>query len=157
MKNLKWLLIALLFLNIGNTMAQKRDSLRSFHHGHGMASMYGIPNLTEDQKTKLKELRTPHAKEVLPLKNQLAEKKAHLKTLQTAEKADLKSINSTIDEMTQLQSQIMKKRAAHTQAIRAILTDDQRIAFDMRASAGRKFHQHRRMSGDHGKRDSRSL
>jgi len=152
MKNIKWLLIALLFLNAGGMMAQKMDSAKSSYRGRHMASMYGIPNLTEDQKKKLKELRTPLHKEILPLKNQLAEKKAHLKTLQTAEKADLKSINSTIDEMTLLQSQIMKKRAAHTQAIRAILTDDQRIAFDMRASSGRKFHQHRRMSSEHGKR-----
>ncbi len=142
----------LLFLNAGNMMAQKKDSLKSSHHGHQMASMYGIPNLPEDQKKKIKELKTPLHKEVLPLKNQLAEKKAHLKTLQTAEKADLKSINSTIDEMTQLQSQIMKKNAAHTQAIRSILTDEQRIAFDMRASTGRKFHQHRRMSSEHSKR-----
>jgi Spy/CpxP family protein refolding chaperone len=151
MKNVKWILIVLLFLNMGNTMAQKMDSAKLSHHGHGMA-MYGISNLTEDQKKKIKELKTPLNKEVLPLKNQLAEKKAHLKTLQTAEKADLKSINSTIDEMTQLQSQIMKKHAAHTQAIRSILTDDQRIAFDMRASSGRKFHQHRRMSSEHSKR-----
>ena len=133
-------------------VAQKKDTLRSSHRGHGMHSMYGIPNLTEDQKNKIKELRTPLHKEILPLRNQLDEKKAHLKTLQTAEKADLKSINSTIDEMTPLQSQIMKKHAAHTQAVRALLTDDQRIAFDMRASAGRKFHQHRRMGSEHGKR-----
>ena len=126
-------------------MAQKSDTTKSRHQGHHMATvMYGIPNLTEDQKKKIKELKTPLHKEVLPLRNQLAEKRAHLKTLQTAEKADLKSINSTIDEMSQLQSQIMKRRAAHTQAIRVILTDDQRIAFDMRASSGRKFHQYRR-------------
>jgi len=110
------------------------------------------PQLDGRPKKKLKELRTPHAKEVLPLRNLLAEKKAHLKTLQTAEKADLNAINSTIDEMTQLQSQLMKKNAAHTQAIRKILTDDQRIAFDMRTSSGRKFHQYRRMSSEHSRR-----
>jgi Spy/CpxP family protein refolding chaperone len=151
MKNLKWLLIALLFLNMANTMAQKTDSVKSSHRGR-MASMYGIPNLTEDQEKKLRELRTPHAKEVLPLKNQLSEKRAHLKTLQTVEKADLNAINATIDDMAQLQSQLMKKNAAHTQAIRKLLTDDQRIAFDTRASVGRKFHQHRRMVGDHSRR-----
>jgi Spy/CpxP family protein refolding chaperone len=148
MKNLKWLLITLLFLSSTRMMAQKGDTTKSRHYGHRTA-MYGIPNLTEDQKKKIQDLKTPLHKEILPLKNQLAEKKVHLKTLQTAEKADLKSINSTIDEMTQLQSQIMKKRAAHTQAIRSILTDDQRIAFDMRASSGKKFHHYRKMSSEH--------
>ena len=149
MKNLKWFLITLLFLNASRMMAQKSDTTKSHRHGHHTA-MYGIPDLTEDQKKKIKDLKTPLHKEILPLKNQLAEKKAHLKTLQTADKADLKSINTTIDEMTQLQSQIMKKRAAHTQAVRALLTDEQRIAFDMKASSGRKLHhlphQYRKMS-----------
>jgi Spy/CpxP family protein refolding chaperone len=150
MKNLKWILITLIFLSSTGMMAQKSDTTKSRHHGHHLAqAMYGIPNLTEDQKKKINELKTPLHKEILPLKNQLVEKKAHLKTLQTAEKADLKSINTTIDEMSQLQSQIMKKRAAHTQAVRALLTDEQRIAFDMRASSGRKFHQHKRMNNDY--------
>jgi len=151
MKNLKWIFITLLFLNASRMMAQKSDTTKSHRHGHHTA-MYGIPNLTDDQKKKIKDLRTPLQKEVLPLKNQLAEKRAHLKTLQTADKADLKSINSTIDEMSQLQSQIMKKHAAHTQAVRALLTDEQRVAFDTRASSGRKFHQlhqYSRMSNGH--------
>ena len=155
MKNLKWFLITLLFLNASRMMAQKSDTTKSHRRGHHMA--YGIPNLTEDQKKKIKDLRTPLQKEILPLKNQLAEKKAHLKTLQTADKADLKSINTTIDEMTQLQSQMMKKRAAHTQAVRALLTDEQRVAFDTRASHGKRFHQYHRgyqrgMRNNHGKR-----
>ncbi len=152
MKNLKWLLILLVSLNMGNLMAQKTDSLKLSQHRHRMGSLYGIPNLTDDQKKKLQELRTPHAKEVLPLENQLGEKKAHLRTLQTADKADLVAINSTIDEMAQLQSQLMKKRAAHTQAIRKILTDDQRIAFDMRGGEHGRLYQHRRMSGSHSRR-----
>jgi Spy/CpxP family protein refolding chaperone len=152
MKNVKWIFVTLLFLTIGNTRAQKMDSTKSSRHGHRMTSMYGISNLTDDQKKKIKELRTPLNKEILPLRNQLAEKRAHLKTLQIAEKVDMKSINNTIDEMSQLQSQIIKKEAAHTQAIRAILTDDQRIAFDMRTNSGRKFHQHRRMTGDRSRR-----
>ncbi len=150
MKNIKWFLITLLLLNIGNAMAQKADSVK--FHRHNGRMMYGIPNLTDDQKKKIKDLKTPHAKEVLPLKNQLAEKKAHLRTLQTADKADMNAINSTIDDMTQLQAQITKKNSAHTQAIRKILTDDQRIAFDMRETSGKKFSQHRRMQGSHGKR-----
>jgi Spy/CpxP family protein refolding chaperone len=156
MKNLKWFLITLLCLNAGRMIAQKSDTTKSHRHGQHMA--YDIPNLTEDQKKKIKDLKTPMQKEILPLKNQLSEKKAHLKTLQTAEKADLKSINSTIDEMTQLQSQIMKKHAAHIQAVRALLTDEQRIAFDTRANHGKRSHQyyrgyHRGMrNNNHGKR-----
>ena len=155
MKNLRLVMAAMLMVfGTATLMAQKSDSTRSHRHGHHgdrMASMHGIPNLTDDQKKKIKELRVPLSKEVLPLTNQLAEKKAHLKTLQTAEKADLSAINSTIDDIGQLQSQIMKKHAAHTQAVRKLLTDEQRIAFDMHKNSGHDHSkQHSRYRKYHG-------
>ena len=152
MKNLKWLLVMLLFLNFGNMTAQKMDSVKAARIGRRITSMYGVPNLTDDQKNKIKELRTPHAREILTLRSLLAERRAHLRMLQTVDKADLNAINSTIDEMTQLQARILKKQAIHTQALRKILTDDQRIAFDMREYSRGKFHHHRRSGGEFGKR-----
>jgi len=109
-------------------------------HDKHDGGLYGIPNLTEEQRTKIKALRTPLSKEMLPIINQLGEKQAHLKTLQTADKVDMTAINSTIDEIGQLRSQLAKKKAAHTQAIRKILTDDQRIAFDMQSTRKRAGH-----------------
>jgi Spy/CpxP family protein refolding chaperone len=140
-----WLLVLLLLVPGGSILAQKLDSTGNHGHHGRREGRYGIPNLTDNQRKQISALRTPLSKELLPLTNLLSEKKAHLKTLQTSEKADLNAINSTIDEISQLQTQIMKKRAAHTQAIRKILTDDQRIAFDMRGSSERKsFHRRNR-------------
>ena len=120
--------------------AQNRDTTRRrerFGHETGLS---GIPDLTAEQRRKIKALRLSLSKESLPIMNELSEKKAHLRTLQTANKPDQAAINSTIDEISQLQSQLMKKRSANHQAIRELLTDDQRIVFDMRtASAPKRF------------------
>lgn len=90
----------------------------------------GIPNLTEDQKTKIGELRTKHMKEVQQLKNQVAENRAHYKTLMTADKPDMDAINKNIDELSKMRGEMMKKNAAHQQSIRALLNDEQRLFFD---------------------------
>lgn len=89
-----------------------------------------IPDLSEDQKEEIKTSVTEHKKDALPLHNQLREKQAHLETLSTADEADMTAINTTIDEIGELRTQLMKNRAAHRQEIRKLLTDDQRIHFD---------------------------
>jgi len=107
-----------------------KEGEKRFHHENSRE--FGIPGLTDDQKSKLKELKLSHYKEVQPLKNELIELKAKEHTLATAEKVDLKAIDANIDEITKLQNQLKKAHAANTQKIRALLTDEQRMYFDTR-------------------------
>ena len=102
-----------------------------------------IPDLTEEQKEQIQNLRTEHMKTVLPLKNQLAEMQARLQTLSTAENADMSQIDRTIEEMGELRTLMMKEGAAHRQTIRKLLTDEQRVAFDSRP-ARQRGRPHRR-------------
>jgi Spy/CpxP family protein refolding chaperone len=89
-----------------------------------------IPNLTDDQKAKIKDLKTQLAKETLPLKNQLGELKAKERTLTTAATPDMKAINANIDEITTVRGKIMKATEGTNQKIRALLTDEQKLFFD---------------------------
>lgn len=91
-----------------------------------------ILNLTEEQDAKITNLRTQHLKEVTPLRNELNEKRARLRTLQSADKQDLNAINKTIDEMGALRTSIQKKGAAHRAEVASLLTDEQRVAFNAR-------------------------
>jgi Spy/CpxP family protein refolding chaperone len=88
--------------------------------------------LNEDQKKKIKESRMKFHKDAIQLRNVVAEKKAHLRTLSLVEKPDQTQIDKTIDEMMAIQAQIMKKRSLHQQEIRSLLTEEQRMAFDMK-------------------------
>lgn len=112
----------------------------------------GIPGLTPEQEKSIKKSKLAFQKEATALKNQLAEKKAHLRTLNTAEKPDNAAIDKTIDEIAALKAQLMKNRNSHYQEVRAVLTDEQKIFFD---SKGGK-HKGRKAgcggSGPHGAR-----
>ncbi|HPD95148.1 MAG TPA: Spy/CpxP family protein refolding chaperone [Tenuifilaceae bacterium] len=100
--------------------------------GQCMVGECNIPNLTDEQKQKIDDLRVKHIKEVTPIKNELNEKRAHLHTLETADKPNLNEINKTIDEISALRAEIMKKNAAHRLDVASLLTDEQRVFFNSR-------------------------
>ncbi len=145
-KNLMTIIALMVFvmMNVAS-IAQETDKPCP---GHEKGKMAGL-ELTADQQTKIEALHLSLQKELLPIKNQLKEKKAHLNTLMTAEKADMTAINTTIDEIGAFKVQIMKKEAAHKQEIRKLLTDEQRIKFDLKHQGeGRGM----RGKGMHGKK-----
>lgn len=90
-----------------------------------------IPDLSKEQEAKIKELHKNHLKLMLPMKNELNEKEAKLNSLNSAEKPDMKAINALIDEITLLKGKMMKAKNQFMQDVRALLTEDQRLAFDM--------------------------
>lgn len=91
-----------------------------------------LPDLTEEQKEKMKELKLKVMEESLPLKNQLNENKAKYRTLSTASEVDMKAIDKLVEESGKLETELKKKAAVNHQEIRKILTDEQRIIFDSR-------------------------
>jgi len=95
--------------------------------------------LTDEQKAKIKDLKLAHTKETMKLKSKMGELHAHLQTLSTADVADMKSINATIDEITQTQNLMMKSREGFKQQVRSLLTEEQRIEFDQKE--GQQFHR----------------
>ncbi len=133
----------------GNRMSQQRNA-RSVQRADRIRRTPRIPNLTDEQKKQIKELRMKNAKELLPLKNQLAEKKARLRTLSTVDQVKMNEIEKVIDEIGSINVQIMKKNAAQQQNFRKLLTEEQRIACDSKSGRGkntrpvRRFRQRQR-------------
>jgi len=136
MKDLKiktaGLLLFAVFLSLSSVL-----SAQGYGRGYGRMNGAGngyfcnnLPNLTEEQKTKLDAMRTEHWKSVQNDRNLIAEKAAHLRTLRTADNVDMKAINKTIDEMNVIRTQMQKSREKHIQDVRSILTDEQRVYFD---------------------------
>jgi Spy/CpxP family protein refolding chaperone len=89
-----------------------------------------IPDLTEEQENQIDELRVPHMKEMKDFYNQLNEKRAKLRTLQTKDNPDMDAIYKVIEEMGDIRTNMHKERAKHHQEIRSILNEEQRIYFD---------------------------
>jgi len=113
-----------------------------------------IPNLTDEQQQKINDLRVKHIKDVTPLKNELGEKRAKMRTLQSADKPDLNAINKLIDEMAAVRAQIQKKAAAHRVEVASLLTEEQRVYFN--THQGRKFDKGmKRGGGKHGMKNGK--
>ncbi len=125
------LLVVMLAVAFSSTAQQKQGSPQQkkqmkFEH-HQM-----LPDLTDAQKDQMKAIHIKGMKATQPLKNAIMEKRAHLNTLSSADKADIKAINKQIDDISVLQASIKKVRAANKQEIRSLLTDEQRVIFDAR-------------------------
>lgn len=146
MKNLKFKigLVSLILMTTFALNAQNYNRGNCQNNGQGrQQSQYNkgericsYLDLSDDQKEKVDALRLNHQKEMLPLRNELNEKKAQLKTLETVEKADMSAINKLIDDMGMLKTKIAKLHASHRQDVRSVLTEEQRLMFDTRQ--GRK-------------------
>ncbi len=108
-------------------------------------------NLTDAQKDAFKESRLAMQKQLQPLHNELGEAKAHQKTLVTAEKTDLSAINKNIEKMGALRVEMAKIQAKHHLDMRAQLTDDQRLKFDLKK--GRMGHE----NGSKGMKQGRGM
>lgn len=89
-----------------------------------------LPDLSEDQKEQIKDLKMKHMKESLPLKHDLKIKHAELRKLMTQEGFDTDDINDKVDEITNVHGKLMKMHAAHRQEIRKILNNEQRTIYD---------------------------
>jgi len=118
------------FLMIGSQSLKAQAKEESPTSNKGAKCTQGIPDLTDQQKQKIDDLCLAQTKEMTGLNNQMNEKYAHLKTLQTADKADMAAINKTIDEISALKADMMKKCSATRQSVRGLLTDKQKVAFD---------------------------
>lgn len=159
LKNSLWITAAVLALVILSTDLMAQRAQRNFDRpGQGRGMMQArdqnwepgqriaeFLDLTDEQSEQIKTLRLAHMEQMLPIKNQIQEYRAQLQTLRTAKKADMKAINNLIDDMADLRAKQMKAREAHHQEVRSLLTDEQRIKFDLFKN------KHKRMGRGYGK------
>ena len=138
--NVLSIMLAIIFMSFNNnTVAQKKGNGQGPGWNQQNKQMHcNIPNLTEEQQKKMMKMRVSNMHDMLQFRNTMAEKRAHLNTLRTADKVDMNAINKLIDEIGALKIQMMKKKEAHRQEVRKILTDDQRVFFDSRSGQGFK-------------------
>ncbi|MCB0282501.1 MAG: Spy/CpxP family protein refolding chaperone [Calditrichae bacterium] len=127
-------------------MRQRYDEKRGPRHAQMMENL----GLNDEQKAEIEKIHTENMKESLQIGNQIGEKEAQLRTLETADKADLDKINKVIDEIGSLRTKMEKMHAQTKQKVRALLTDEQRVKFD--AQPGFRPHGPGKDKGPHGKR-----
>ena len=107
-----------------------------------------ITGLTDVQKTRIKDLMYERNKDKQMMKAQLAEKKAHLRTLTLADAPDRNAINKTIDEMSALQGNMMKHSIDMKFNIKSVLTPDQCKEWEMHGQQAKLKNQRGKRQGN---------
>lgn len=91
-----------------------------------------IPDLTEEQEAQIKSLRLEQLERNTQHRNAMDEMRARKRSMMTEADPDMSAVNNVIDEMTALRNAQMKENVNHRQAVRELLTEEQRVIFDSR-------------------------
>ncbi|HZL09093.1 MAG TPA: Spy/CpxP family protein refolding chaperone [Prolixibacteraceae bacterium] len=134
------LLILAMLISVSSFMyAQpvEKGAMRPFHGPKGEVGiekaerpMNGL-NLTDAQKEEFKKSMMDMHKQMQPLRNELGEVEAHQKTLVSSDQPDFKAINKNIEKIGALKVEMAKLKTKHQLDMRAQLTDEQRMKFDL--------------------------
>ena len=123
-------------------MAAGIFSLASAQQGHArfrggerpmMAQQMDKLKLTEVQQKQMADAKAKLETEALHIHNLIKEKQAHIKTLLDMENRDANDLDKTIDMLSNLKGELMKKGIAHRDAVKKILTPEQMKIWDVNA------------------------
>ncbi len=123
-----------------------------FHRGmhKGMHQSMMLDNLNDEQKEQVKQLRIEMMKNSLPVRNELNEKRARLRSLTTGDNVDVKGAEKVLVDIEKLKTQQAKQKVRMRVEVRKILNDEQRVVFDahvgMGDKGGRKVSFHKNQS-----------
>ncbi|MBE0460675.1 MAG: periplasmic heavy metal sensor [Candidatus Aminicenantes bacterium] len=134
-KTMMTAVIALALISAYPILAQKAERGHQKEKMRSCKAMgtYCIHSLTTEQISKIQKLKLEHQKEILPLRQKMQTIHLELRAL-ISEGADQKKLEAKIDESGKIRTEIQKKALAHHQEIRKLLTDEQKVYFDLRCS-----------------------
>jgi Spy/CpxP family protein refolding chaperone len=134
-KYILFFLIGAFLLNFQLLFAQPEDN-----DGPPFRDRVGkMLNLSDEQKSKIEDLRLNFEKEKLPLQSKIRELKTNLKLELTKDNYDEKKVDQTLDQIEALRKEMYKKRISHMRGVRNLLTDEQKKKFDMHVLSDQKF------------------
>lgn len=102
-------------------------------------SCQNIPDLTEEQKNKIEDLKIKHMAKCNEYKNQMMEKRARLHSLTSGDNVDMEKAEQVSAEIANLKEKMLKERINHRNEIRNLLTEEQKVYFDSHRTGHRKM------------------
>jgi len=94
----------------------------------GCMMLKAIPNLSDEQKSKLEKLHADMQKMMETGKADMEKQAAEMQALMK-DPVDVKKAEAKIDEMAKMHADMQKKCLAHRLAVIALLTAEQKVAF----------------------------
>ena len=120
--------------NTQGTRSERRGEGK--HRGHGWGGMrrgggfFGQLNLTEDQKTKMKQIRESFATQNKPLREQLRAKRQELRQASEGGTFNEALATQKLTEMASLEAKLMGERHKLHQEMLSVLTAEQKAQLE---------------------------
>ncbi len=105
-----------------------------------------IPDLTEEQEEAIQELRLEQIADNTHHRNKMDELRVRKRNIMAGTTTG--DVNEVIDDMTALRNTQMKENVRHREAVRDLLTEDQRVIFDNQTM--RRHYRRSSMGRDRG-------
>ena len=125
--------IGVIALLMGTSFAQdaaQSKEMRQGKQGKHQAMLQELPDLTENQKAQIKDIREESREKMEPQREEMKKLRSKMMELKSAENPDQEQINRLIDEQAKLKAQMEKTRTASELKVRELLTPEQRKVFD---------------------------
>ncbi len=139
---MKYLMITILtsaLMTTGVGFTSQAMAKQAGHHGGGYGQHHDGSHwkatLSDEQRTKLDQLKLDYKKKKYPIKAKLKVAKVELALLMTSDSPSQSDIDKKIESILKLKSEKMRLKAAHKIGVRKILTAEQRVKFDMHVLA----------------------
>ena len=137
-----FLMALIAFFAVTISTAQTQQGQPKAGCGQGMQMHQGgggcncIPNLTDEQMKKMEPLKLAFHQKKFDIHNQIKAKEAQLIVVTTGDKINKEEAYKLIDEIAALKASLEKAQFDHRMAVRALLTPEQQLAFDMHVAKG---------------------
>ncbi len=125
-------ILAVMAILVGTSFAQDTPVEKEPRGKHGKykAILDAIPDLTEEQKTQIKEIHKNGREQMKPQREELKTIRMKMVDLKSAENPDQAKINELIDRQADLKAEMMKIRTTAELKARSLLTSEQKQALD---------------------------
>ena len=119
--------------------------MRGMHMMHGYGT--GKSSLTNDQSKQISKLKLEHKKKIYPLKTKLQQTRFELALLMMDNNPNQKSIDKKIAQIVKLKSEKIRLKVRHKIDVRKVLSDEQRVHFDLKLLKKSSFNKSRMHHG----------
>lgn len=144
MKKLMSVLVVLSFIAFAGVAQESAEKQVEPKRGKHKGMLSEIPDLTDEQKAQIKEIRQAGKAENQKLRDKLYSIREKTNELKSAENPDLEAINSLIDEGTKVKAEMLKNRTASEVEMVKILTPEQRKAYEKVRNERKAKHEKKR-------------
>ena len=124
---------------VGQSTADSKDHGRHGRRQRGFGMAFKALGLTEDQKAKLKEIRTASRANIKPVREALKANREKMRSLTASGAFDEAKVTAVANERAGLQAKLIVERQRMKSQLFAILTDEQKAKLaEMKAKAGER-------------------